>query len=267
MRKIILMTLLSVSVLFIFVSGSYSDEAAGRVLAVKRDVYVLKYDTKSDAKPQMALLTEDVVETGVNSRAKLFFNDDSILSLGENSRVEVAQYLYNSETERSKAVYSLVEGSLRVIVGRSDLEIHTPTAVVAARGTMFLVWLDNGTNAVVFDGDITMSDLVSELSQIDIGRGEVGNMSGAGGNVRPATSAELAQFQDVTQVIGEIMENQNEIPDDTIGETFEQFIGGGDDDDDDSGPPPEILDPPGPDAPSEAFTDVEIKIEFPPDIQ
>lgn len=264
MRKNILMAFLSVSVLFIFASESYPDTEAGKVLAVKRDVYVLRYDKRSDAKPQMTLLTEDTVETGRNSRVKLFFNDDSILSLGENSSVEVYQYLYDSEKQRSKAIYKLAEGSLRVIVGRSDLEIHTPTAVVAARGTMFLIWLDsdNGTHAVVFDGSITMGDLVSELSQM-VNSGETGSMSGEGGNVRPATPEELAMLEDVTDVIGEIMENQNEIPESTMGETFDQFIDPGDDDDDDTPAPPEPPPPPPPYENPEAFTDVIINVEFP----
>lgn len=209
----------------VFSATSYADDAAGKILAVKKNVYIIRYDAESDAKPQMSILTDDAVVTGKNSRAKIFFNDDSILSLGEMSRLEVKEYVYNSEKDRSKSIYNLVDGSLRVIVGRSDLEIHTPTAVVAARGTMFIVWIDNGTHAMVFDGNVTMTDLVTGLNEISINPGELGSLAGdAPGIVRPATPEEIEQFEDVTVVIGNIMESQNDIPAAVMNQTVETVI-------------------------------------------
>ncbi|MBI4826732.1 MAG: FecR domain-containing protein [Nitrospirae bacterium] len=251
----------------VFSLRSYSDEEAGKILAVKKNVYILRYDKRSDAKPQMAVLTEDAVVTGENSRAKIFFNDDSILSLGELSRLEVKEYIYNSEKDRSKSIYNLIDGSLRVIVGRSDLEIHTPTAVVAARGTMFIVWIDNGTHAMVFDGNVTMTDLVTGLNEISINPGEVGSFSGEEqGIVRPATPEEIEQFEDVTSVIGEVMENQNQIPEAVMLETVEQFIDNSSNED--AAPPavdPEIAGtPPVADqVPPAALTPVTIDVIFP----
>ncbi|MDO8282993.1 MAG: FecR family protein [Thermodesulfovibrionia bacterium] len=241
MRKIVFTISLFLICSAVFPVSSYADNEAGKILAVKKDVYIMRYDSQSDAKPQMTILADDVVVTGEHSRAKIFFNDDSILSLGEMSRLEVKEYIYNSEKDRSKSVYSLVEGSLRVIVGRSDLEIHTPTAVVAARGTMFIVWIDNGTHALVFDGTVTMNDLITGLNGFNINPGEVGSLSGdEPGVVRLATPEEIAQFEDVTDVIGEIMDNQNDIPDDVV--TFEDIIYEGDGDyKPEDGPP---IDPP-----------------------
>ncbi|MBI4844424.1 MAG: FecR domain-containing protein [Nitrospirae bacterium] len=267
MRKIFLIVyLLLVSSAF-FPADSRSDEEAGKILAVKKNVYILRYNTRSDAKPQMSILTEDAVVTGENSRAKIFFNDDSILSLGEMSRLEVKEYIYNSEKDRSKSIYKLIDGSLRVIVGRSDLEIHTPTAVVAARGTMFIVWIDNGTHAMVFDGTVTMTDLVTGLNELSITPGEVGSLSGdEPGIIRPATPEEIEQFEDVTDVIGEVMDNQNEMPETVMTQTFEEFLSGSSGDtegepaaDDVIVEPPPILDQ----APPAALTPVMIDIIFP----
>ncbi len=84
-------------------------------------------------------MEEDAVTTGEASRAKLYFSDDSILNLGELSRLEVAEYLAQPGTDRTKSIYKLLDGTLKVVVGNSDLEIHTPTAVAAARGTKFYV--------------------------------------------------------------------------------------------------------------------------------
>jgi hypothetical protein len=131
------------------VSKSFADSEAGRVLAVKKDVYVIRDAVRDNATPKMQLLTKDAVETDRKSRTKLFFSDDSILNIGELSRVEVEEYLYSSEEKRSKSVYKLTSGYLKVVVGRSDLEIHTPTVLVAARGTKIILSVE-GTASLPF---------------------------------------------------------------------------------------------------------------------
>ena len=153
---------------------------AGEVLAVNRAVYVQHGDQQTAARPAMPLVMQDAVVTDVRSRTKLYFQDDSILNMGERSRVQVEEYLYNAKTERSRSVYRLVEGSLRVVVGRSDLEIHTPTAVAAARGTDFVITVGEcgatargaaagrgdtcvQTTLMVMDGEVRLRNLLDEV--------------------------------------------------------------------------------------------------------
>jgi hypothetical protein len=135
------------ALIFLTSSVAYSAKQAGEILAVKKNVYLLRNNSKETAEPKMPLLEHDVVETDMRSRTKLFFSDDSILNLGELSRVEVKEYLYNSEKNRSSSIYKLIDGSLRVVVGRSELEVHTATTVAAARGTKFVMWTPKGEKA------------------------------------------------------------------------------------------------------------------------
>ena len=140
MKKQRVIVLLSgIAMIFILAGASYAADRAGEVLAVKKNVYVVRGDSRDDAKPKMDLLIKDAVETESKSRAKLFFTDDSILNLAEQSRVSVEEYLYSPEKQRSKSIYNLIDGSIKVVVGRSDLEVHTDSAVAAARGTTFLM--------------------------------------------------------------------------------------------------------------------------------
>src|SRR3989475_1375134 len=89
---------------------------------------------------------KDVIETQADSRAKALFDDDSILTVGENSRVEISEYIYDSANDQRSTVVRLLQGKARVLVGKlfaglgSRFEVHTPTAVAAARGTYFVVW-------------------------------------------------------------------------------------------------------------------------------
>ena len=41
------------------------------------------------------VLFKDVIQTDKESRTKAFFQDDSVLTVGENSRVEITEYIYD----------------------------------------------------------------------------------------------------------------------------------------------------------------------------
>ncbi|MHB8837301.1 MAG: FecR family protein, partial [Candidatus Methylomirabilia bacterium] len=90
-------------------------DQAGRVLAVRRTATVIRDARTIDAAPEMPLLLNDEVETGGQSRAKLFFRDDSVLNLGEKCRVRVQEYLLSPEKNRSKSIYQLIDGTLKVV--------------------------------------------------------------------------------------------------------------------------------------------------------
>jgi len=139
--------LMSLVVIFTFAATALASDNAGQVLAVKKDVYRIRGSAQDNAKPKMDIAMKDAVATDKDSRTKLFFNDDSILNLGELSRVEVEEYLYSPEKQRSKSVYRLIDGSIKVIVGRSDLEVHTASAVAAARGTKFIMFKESDVKA------------------------------------------------------------------------------------------------------------------------
>jgi FecR-like protein len=106
------------------------------------------------AKLQEGVLFKDVIETDKESRTKALLNDDSILTVGEHSRVEVTEHIYDPNKDVRSVVVSLVKGKVRALVGRvfkgsgSKFEIHTPTAVAAARGTYFVVWHVNGSSGI-----------------------------------------------------------------------------------------------------------------------
>jgi len=142
MRKNRLIIFIWMTFSLFFSSVSYSGTEIGQVLKVKNKAYLIRDGRKNDAEPEMILLHRDIVETDIKSRTQLSFKDDSVLNLGELSRVEVDEYLERPESNRSRAIYRLVDGFLHVVVGRSDLEIHTPTALTAARGTEFIIWVE-----------------------------------------------------------------------------------------------------------------------------
>ncbi len=116
----------------------------------------------------LALPVKDIVETQKESRTKALFEDESLLTVGENSRIEITEHIYDPNQNLRRMVVRLVQGRLRVLVAKtftgagSKFEIHTPTAAAAARGTYFVVWVENGTSGVANIGSSGRVDFTSE---------------------------------------------------------------------------------------------------------
>lgn len=106
------------------------------------------------AKLSDTVLFRDLIETQKESRTKALLNDDSILTVGEHSRVEITEHIYDPKSGVRSVVVNLVQGRVRALVGMvfegsgSKFEVHTPTAVAAARGTYFVVWHVDGASGI-----------------------------------------------------------------------------------------------------------------------
>jgi FecR protein len=113
------------------------------------------------------VLFKDVIQTQNESRARALFQDDSMLTVGENSRVEIDEYIYNPEKNVRQAIVKLVQGQVRALVSKvfkangSKFEVHTPSAVAAARGTYFTVWVENGQSGIINIGEKGRVDFTS----------------------------------------------------------------------------------------------------------
>ena len=203
----------------VVVSKSFAESEAGRVLAVKKDVYVIRDAVRDNATPKMQLLTKDAVETDKKSRTKIFFSDDSILNIGELSRVEVEEYLYSSEENRSKSVYKLASGYLKVVVGRSDLEIHTPTVLVAARGTKIIVSIEGSestefTRVMVTESAadvILIGDKSGKVYTVSAGQEGTFPVSGTP-SVGPISKSVLDKLSSDTMVMTDEIDTDFELP-------------------------------------------------------
>lgn len=132
-----LSALMLVFLLISFSSTALAKDDAGRVLAVKNKALIERGNNKLTAKARQDILMQDTTSTMKASKLKMRFNDDSILTLGESSKVVIKEYVYN-KGKGGASVFNLLDGKMRSVVGKTKFEIHTPTAVAAARGTIIL---------------------------------------------------------------------------------------------------------------------------------
>jgi hypothetical protein len=123
----------------------------------------------------------DNVRARAASSAALDLPDGSTLFVAENSRIVVAKLEYDQQTQTRQALFHLAVGKVRAAVSQaaitlvkarqSNFSISTPTAVAAARGTVFEVVYDALQNvmqvAVLVKDPQKPTGLVSCLSLHD----------------------------------------------------------------------------------------------------
>jgi hypothetical protein len=87
----------------------------------------------------------DVVVTGRDGSIGITFNDNSLLSLGPDSRLSIDRFAFDPTTHRGAFETSLGTGTLSGVSGKiatqspDAMKVRTPAALLGVRGTEFLV--------------------------------------------------------------------------------------------------------------------------------
>jgi hypothetical protein len=85
----------------------------------------------------------DEVRTGPGARLQIRFDDESMLTLGENALITIDQFVYAPSGDSSQAL-AIAQGVFRFAAGQigklapGSVAFETPVAVVGIRGTVFL---------------------------------------------------------------------------------------------------------------------------------
>ncbi|MEK6743389.1 MAG: FecR family protein [Nitrospirota bacterium] len=150
---------------------SWAVDKAGDVVSVRGKAVIERKAGKIDARIKDALLESDSVVTRDKARVKMLFRDDSILTLGANSKLVIKKYLYSPESKRAESIYELADGRLRSVVGSSGFKVTTPTAFAAARGTVFTVSYNMETGATeitVLEGSVEVRNINAEIAGTEV---------------------------------------------------------------------------------------------------
>lgn len=123
--------------IFVVSGTTLAREDIGTVVAVRNKAIIERDKKEIGAKVKDNILLRDTVLTLEASKAKMLFIDDSVLTMGEKSKVIIKDFVYSKDKE-GKSIFNLLDGKMRSVVGRTNFEVHTPTAVAAARGTVIL---------------------------------------------------------------------------------------------------------------------------------
>lgn len=161
--RALILFFLSFLLLTAFTGTALAREDVATVVAVRGRTAIERDKKETEAKVRDAVLLKDTVLTQEASRAKLLFIDDSVLNISEKSRLIIREFVYSKE-EGGKSIFNLIDGKMRSVVGRTNFEVHTPTAVAASRGTVILfeVGVRDGklfTTIICLEGEVNIMSI------------------------------------------------------------------------------------------------------------
>lgn len=146
----------------------------GSLKLVKGDVQKIRGDNGQSIRVGAAnqIVQEgDTLTTGENSFVRLQMIDDTVISLGANSKLKFDKMSFKSKEER-QCLFDLVTGKIRAnIVNKSknnDIMVKTPTAALGVRGTIFLTTVNTNspgelaTQFAVIEGKVRVENKVND---------------------------------------------------------------------------------------------------------
>jgi hypothetical protein len=113
---------------------------------------------------------EDIIETDRASKVHITLTDATVISLGEQSRLELSHFSQEARQQTRVGRFAITMGVFRAILKEmfppSTFEVTTPTAIAAIRGTELMGEVSlNSTAIVVLDGTVAVSNIRPSLPE------------------------------------------------------------------------------------------------------
>lgn len=122
-----------------------AETAIGQVKSASGEVTVLRGGASQKLAAGDRVYSSDVLATGPDGSIGITFADNSMLSLGSDSRLSLDQFVFDTTTHEGVFESSLSSGTLAVKSGQivkqtpEAMKIRTPSALLGVRGTEFVV--------------------------------------------------------------------------------------------------------------------------------
>lgn len=120
-----------------------AQQAAGQVERQKGTASRSAVGATTDLAQGSKVFVGDEIRTGPGARLQILFDDDSKLTVSENARIAIDQFVYAPGGESSQAL-AMAAGVFRFVSGQigrespRDVAFSTPVATIGIRGTVFL---------------------------------------------------------------------------------------------------------------------------------
>jgi hypothetical protein len=88
----------------------------------------------------------EIIETFDESATEITFLDDTLISLGSNSKITLDRFVFDPNPDASSFAMTITTGALRFVSGKlpgKAYTIHTPTATIGIRGTIIDVVVEH----------------------------------------------------------------------------------------------------------------------------
>ncbi len=145
----------------------------GKITTLKGDVTVKRDNTVIEAKTGTILEKNDFISTDKSGKVQIVFNDNTIFTIGKNSTLDIADYLYDeSQPKKNTAQFNVLKGAFSSITGRigklnkSKFKLKTKSASIGIRGTIVKA---NQTEIMCTEGAITVQTPNGQTVRVEAG--------------------------------------------------------------------------------------------------
>ena len=127
---------------------------AGNITSLTGPTQITRATERIKGSVQGVIEMYDVIET-LQSRTGITFVDDTKVSITEHSRLKIDEFVYDPDTSKGKLTMKATLGTVRYASGRiaknsgENVNITTPTASIAVRGTDFSMSVDEMGRSLV----------------------------------------------------------------------------------------------------------------------
>jgi hypothetical protein len=136
---------LAAAVILALAAGAAAAADAGRIKTVKGSVQVERGKQALPATVGLPVQVSDRIVTGADGSVGIAFADDSLLSAGPNSTLEIDKFVYGDPRRKPAFETTLRRGTLSAVSGKvvkqspGAMRVRTPTTILGVRGTEFVV--------------------------------------------------------------------------------------------------------------------------------
>ena len=133
---------------------AYVSAVRGKVMAEDGKGQMRKLNMKGP------IFVEDVITTGKNGRLQIIFTDNTIINLGRNSEMKLAEYEWDKARQKGGMKTKVKEGIFRVLGGAitknspENFSTETGIATIGIRGSMYAGKVDESSLSVVLLGGL-----------------------------------------------------------------------------------------------------------------
>lgn len=138
------------ALIFILVSApALAANEAGTIKTSRGSANILRDGASMPAAVGQTLLVSDAVVTDADGVVGITLRDNTRLTAGPNTTLELNKFAFDTTTNRGTVDASVKRGSLSVISGKiakaspDGVQFHTPTVTLGVRGTEFIVEAGN----------------------------------------------------------------------------------------------------------------------------
>jgi hypothetical protein len=124
--------------------GLSQDETIGVVKTKSGEAYVLRAGTKQTLQIGDKLRERDTLETDKEATLGVILRDDTVISLGPETRISVDSFIFDPAEGRLGIATSMTKGTVAYLAGKivklapESARFETPLATLGIRGTRFV---------------------------------------------------------------------------------------------------------------------------------